>query len=279
MRDYEAPAKLNLSLHVMPPKVGGYHPLDSIVQTLEWCDRLSVGRGEGRDTIEVFGAQFGESDNLVLKAVEEVRSELDVPPLDMKLKKVLPIAAGLGGGSSDAAAALVAVREIVGSAESIDRAAARVGADVPLFLTGGTLRMTGLGEQIEPMPAAVGFAVAVALPDFGLDTPDVYDKWDQMEGPEGVAIPDDLLPPSLRGGMPMRNDLLPAALELEPRLGDFMSDLRASWGTTVCLTGSGSGCFGYFTTLDEASDAGSAVSDLCSLAVGVALRDHGVARV
>ena len=76
----------------------------------------------------------------------------------------------------------------------------------------------------------------------------------------------------------MRNDLLPAALVLEPRLGDFMADVRSIWNTRVSLTGSGSACFGYFASLDEASDAASATSHLCSVARGVALRDHGVAR-
>jgi 4-diphosphocytidyl-2C-methyl-D-erythritol kinase len=121
------------------------------------------------------------------------------------------------------------------------------------------------------------FAVAVVVPDFGLGTADVYSKWDELEGPESEPIPDGHLPPSLRGEMPMRNDLLPAALALEPQLGDFMADVRSIWNAPVCLTGSGSACFGYFPSFDEATEASSAVSDLCSVARGVALRDHGVA--
>ncbi len=77
----------------------------------------------------------------------------------------------------------------------------------------------------------------------------------------------------------MRNDLLPAAIDLEPRLGDFMSDVSTAWGTTVCLTGSGSACFGYFASLDEAADAATAVADLAREARGVGLRPTGVTRV
>jgi len=116
----------------------------------------------------------------------------------------------------------------------------------------------------------------VVIPEFGLSTKDVYARWDRLEGPQGDDVPVGLLPPSLRDRMPMRNDLLPAALDVEPLLGDFMADVSGVWGTAVCLTGSGTACFGYFATLDEATDAASAVSHLAREGRGVELRDHGV---
>ncbi len=215
----------------------------------------------------------------MLTALREARSELEFPPLQIVLEKVLPIAAGVGGGSSDAAAALFAVAELAGTPADLGSIAARVGGDVPLFLTGGTLRMPGFGERIEVLPALTGFAVAVVQPDFGLGTGEVYARWDELEGPLGESVPDQYLPPSLRAGMPMRNDLLPAALDLDPRLGDFMADVRAAWETEVCLTGSGSACFAYFASLDEARDAASSVGEMCSVARGVDLRGRGVSRV
>ncbi len=276
---YEAPAKLNLSLHLEPPTERGYHPLSSMVQTIEWIDHLDVEISEDRsDSFEVLGSALEAEENLVLAALRAVRREFAVPYLGLTLHKELPVAAGLGGGSSDAAAALVASRETARWNGSLEDIASRVGADVPLFLVGGTLMMGGFGEQIERLRPLDDFAVAVVVPGFGLSTSDVYAKWDELEGPEGEPIADERLPPSLRGDMPMRNDLLPAALALEPQLGDFMADVRSVWGTPVCLTGSGSACFGYFASLDEASDAANAVSDLCSAARGVALREHGVAR-
>lgn len=279
MRKYEAPAKLNLSLHVMPPAPQGYHPLSSMVQTIEWIDRLDVEKSEdGSDSLEVHESDLDPGDNLVLKAVEMARTQFRVPFARFVLHKELPVSAGLGGGSSDAAAALLAVRDLAGGSGDLESIASRVGADVPLFLTGGTLMMGGFGEEIERLRPLDDFSVAVVVPDFGLSTAEVYDKWDELEGPEGEPIVDEDLPPSLRGDMPMRNDLLPAALALEPRLGDFMADMRSAWGAPVCLTGSGSACFGYFASLEEASDAATAVSDSCSVARGVELRDHGVAR-
>ncbi len=272
MTVYEAPAKLNLSLLVSPPQSNGYHPLASLVQTIEWCDLLDVTQGEGRDELD-----SDIEDNLVTRALVIAREFGSVPPLSMSLDKEIPAAAGLGGGSSNAAAALVAAADFGDvTRHELPSVASRIGADVSLFLTGGTLMMSGLGEVIDEVDPATGFAVAVVVPEFGISTKDVYQRWDRLEGPEGDEVADGLLPPSLRGRMPIRNDLLPAALDLEPRLGDFMADVSAVWGTTVCLTGSGSACFGYFATFDEASDAASAVAHLTGEARGVELRGHGV---
>lgn len=275
MIGYEAPGKVNLSLLVYPPGANGYHPLESLVQTVGWCDTLEVAHGEGRDELE-----SEIEDNLIHKALDRLRSVGEVPPLRMALTKTIPVAAGLGGGSSDAAAALVAGADVAGiSRARLPDVAYHVGADVSLFLTGGTVMMSGLGDVIGPVERAEGFAIGVVVPGFGLSTKEVYDQWDVMEGPEGAAVDDGRLPPSLRDRMPMRNDLLPAAIDLEPRLGDFMADVRAVWDTTVCLTGSGSACFGYFATRDEAVSAVDAVSDLTSHGRGVGLRGHGVSRI
>lgn len=274
MSTYEAPAKLNLSLLVSPPRSDGYHPLASLVQTVEWCDRLEVELGEGRDELD-----SDIEENLVVRALAVAREFGDVPPLTLRLEKEIPVAAGLGGGSSDAAAALLASVDFGAMTRHyLPEAASRIGSDVPLFLQGGTVMMTGVGETIEDARPARGFAAAVVVPGFGLSTKEVYERWDQLEGPEGDPVDESLLPPSLRGRMPMRNDLLPAALDLEPQLGDLIADVASVWGTTVCLTGSGSACFGYFPTLDEATDAVSAASHLAKNARGVELRDHGVGR-
>lgn len=282
MSVYEAPAKLNLSLHVDAPQ-DGLHPLVSMVQTIDWCDRLVLREREGSDALEIEGAageELTSEDNLVLRALTLAREATDFPFQSVTLRKELPLASGLGGGSSDAAAALLAARDLSGLAGSdLPQIAARIGADVPLFLTGGTLMMSGFGEYIDPLASLQNVAFAIAVPEFGLSTADVYARWDSLEGPLGEAVPDEHLPPGLRGEMPMRNDLLPAALDLEPRLGDFIADLRGVWATSVSMTGSGSACFGYFPELDEAIDAASAVTDLCAIAIGVDVRDHGVARV
>lgn len=277
MTAYEAPAKLNLSLHVDPPRSDGYHPLHSMVQTVEWLDVLDVVEGEVSDTLSLSGVGVDPDGNLVLEAVEAVRRHGPVRPLDLSLEKTIPVGAGLGGGSSDAAAAILAAIHLEGLDRSLaGRIAAGVGADVSLFLTGGTLMMSGVGDEVASMRDLERVAFAIVVPDFGLSTIDVYRRWDELEGPEGEPVPDHALPPVLRDGMPMRNDLTPAALDLEPRLGDFMADVAVQWGTGVSMTGSGSACFAYFGTLEEARDAAAAVGHLCSAAKGVTSRPTGV---
>jgi len=273
MTVYEAPAKINLSLHVKAPRPDGMHPVESLAQTIEWCDLVEVEEGDGEDSlrVEAEGAEgegLSDKDNLVLKALAAARVAREVGPLRVTLRKRLPVAAGLGGGSSDAAAVLFAV--------GAPGVAAEVGADVPLFLTGGTMTVRGVGDVIEPAAPLSGFAAAVAAPGFGLATPDVYRRWDEMEGPGGEAAAPSSLPPALREGMPVRNDLLPAALDLEPRLGDFLADVRAAWGAPVLLTGSGSACFGLFGDFDEAESAAEAVSSMCRRSRGAELRPCGV---
>jgi 4-diphosphocytidyl-2-C-methyl-D-erythritol kinase len=275
MTTYETPAKLNLSLLVSPPESDGYHPIRSLVQTVQWCDVLDVTPSEeGSDRLV-----SDIEDNLVSRALTLARELGTVPPLELRLDKEIPVAAGLGGGSADAAAALLAASELGElSSDRLGEAASRIGADVTLFLTGGTVMVTGFGEEVQRVTPARGFAVAVVVPEFGISTKQVYQRWDRLGGPEGDLVSDASLPPSLRGRMPMRNDLVPAALDIEPRLGDFMADVRAVWGGPVCLTGSGSACFGYFATLDEATDAVAAVSALVREGRGVALRPVGVSK-
>ncbi len=276
---YEAPAKLNLSLLVSPPEPNGYHPLQSLVQTIDWVDRLEIGEAD-EDALKIEGADIDPEDNLVTKALGAMRQQGRVPPLSIRLEKRIPDESGLGGGSSDAAATLLAAAEIgrlPGDTPAI--VAPSVGADVPLFLTGGTIVMSGLGEIVAPQPGLTGFAVAVAVPELRLGTAAVYRRWDELEGPVGEGVPPSRLPPALREGMPIRNDLTPAAIDLEPALADFMADLRSGWGTAVSMTGSGSACFGFFADLDEADHAARTVAGLCRGAVGAALRPRGVARI
>ena len=278
MTSVVSPAKLNLSLIVSPPRPDGMHPLRSIVQTIEWCDRIEVVVGEGRDAMEIEGADLDPEHNLVIRALESLRASTEIPPLQLTLRKQIPMQTGLGGGSSNAAALLLAAESAGWSTrESSLETAPLIGSDVTLFLTGGSAEVSGVGEVVTRIEPLTGFAVAVAVPAVGLDTAAVYTRWDELDGPAGEALPEDLLPPSLRGGMPIRNDLTPAAMDLEPTLGDFMADLRSEWGTAVAMTGSGSACFAYFPTIDEAHAAAEAVTHEGAECRGVVLRPTGVA--
>ena len=275
---WEAPAKVNLSLEVGDPDRSGYHPLRSLVQTIELLDVVDIEEAED-DRLTVVGAELDEQENLVWRAADAAAGGGRRPRLDIRLTKRIPVAAGLGGGRSDAAATLSAVAPMTGLPDvEMSRVASTIGSDVPLFLVGGTVRMEGHGERITVEAALDGFAVALVVPDLLLATPEVYRRWDEMEGPDGPGFEGRSMPPSLRVHGPLRNDLTPAALALVPSLGDLMADLAREWEGPVLMSGSGPTLFGCFPGLDEAEDAVGHVPDgVRSVHAGL-LRGHGVSR-
>lgn len=277
---FSAPAKLNLNLVVSSRDDSGLHPIRSVVQNIELLDTLEADTAD-EDRLAVHGDPEipDDGENLVLKALEQLRKSVAVPPIFFELEKQIPAGAGLGGGSSDAAAALLAGCEIARMGPDLARSVApSVGADVSFFLAGGTAEMSGYGEQIEPMESLQGFTVALVVPDFYLATPDVYQRWDALGEPVGFEVPDRLLPPLLRNRFPIRNDLYRAAVDVEPALGDFVSDVAHIWDSVVMMTGSGSACFGFFADVEEAQEAAASISGTRA-AFGVDLRPTGVTRV
>ncbi len=218
-----------------------------------------------------------EGDNLIWKAV----SALDPPgrpALDIQLRKSIPVAAGLGGGSSDAAAVLAAMGELFGIDEaSLLDAATRVGADVPFLLRGGTALMEGHGEWITALDPLSGFALGLAVPPFPLATADVYARWDDLGRPVGHVVDGSRLPPGLRAHDELRNDLTPAAVSLRPELADWITDLTGRWSRPVLMSGSGPACFAFFVDADEAAGAVDAVGEHRG-AHAAALRPLGVGR-
>lgn len=277
---YHAPAKLNLNLVVSPRSSSGMHPLRSVVQTIDLVDVLDIDIADEDDLVVTGDPDVPDGpENLIVKALDCYRNSFEIPPLMIELEKSIPVAAGMGGGSSDAAATLAAASEIAG--QPFDQArqmAPLVGSDVSFLLIGGTAEMSGYGERIEPMPLLQGFAVAVVVPELFLSTPDVYQRWDELGGPPGFEVPDRLLPPPLRNSFPIRNDLYRAAVDVEPSLGDFVADVALRWDAPVVMTGSGAACFGFFGDVDEAVDAALSIT-ATRAAFGVELRRNGVARV
>ncbi|MBT8215338.1 MAG: 4-(cytidine 5'-diphospho)-2-C-methyl-D-erythritol kinase [Acidimicrobiia bacterium] len=251
----DAYAKLNLGLVVGDRAADGYHPLTSLAQSISWADRVELAPAEA----DAFSAEGMESteDNLAWRALVAVRSEATRRrAVKLHLDKRIAVAAGLGGGSADAAAVLALAAELLGvPAERLPDLALALGADVPFCLSGGLAILEGRGEQITELPAATGYAVAVVVPPFELATPAVYRRWDELDGPEGVPFPTAALPPSLRSFEPLRNDLQPAADALAPELADWREDLARRWGRPVALTGSGPALFGYFLDEEEAAAA------------------------
>ena len=256
VRAMRAPAKVNLSLRVSEPDGSGRHPILSLAQAVGWYDELTLEPADS-DNLDVVGADLPvDGQNLVWKAIAALRrGGAHHHPVAIRLRKRLPIAAGLGGGSSDAAAALLAYRELTGFEGDVAQTAAEVGSDVPFCLVGGTQWMEGHGERLTSVAGADDYWLVIAVPPFELSAGQVYDQWDRLGGPQGTEVPLAAVPPSLRGHGPFVNDLYAAAVDCNADLDDWRHHLEGTWDRPVALSGSGPSLFAYFADADEAQEA------------------------
>ena len=209
-----APAKLTVSLNITGVREDGYHLIDAEMVSLDLCDVVELGDG---DSLEIVGPQSAqglgaEQDNLVRRALELCGRTAAV-----RLHKHIPAGAGLGGGSSDAAAVL----RWAGYTDP--KKAAGIGADVAFCLHGGRARVTGIGELVDPLPF-VERAVTLLIPPVHCSTTDIYAEWDRLGGPVGDN----------------GNDLEPAALAVAPELRRWRDQLGDASGQRPRLAGSGS---------------------------------------
>ncbi|MFW2544166.1 4-(cytidine 5'-diphospho)-2-C-methyl-D-erythritol kinase [Primorskyibacter sp. 2E107] len=240
-----APAKINLTLHVTGRREDGYHLLDSLVVFADVGDVVRVAHA-AELSLRVRGPMAAgvpvDGSNLVHRAA----STFGVP-VAIDLDKHLPAAAGIGGGSSDAAATLKAMTALTGAAPPIDPLS--LGADVPVCMLAGAARMRGIGEEVAPVRLPPLHAVLVN-PGVGVSTPAVFKI---MESRDNLPMPG--IPDTADGGVlidwlaAQRNDLEAPAAQLQPVIGDVLDALRALDGPRlVRMSGSGASCFALFDT-------------------------------
>jgi 4-diphosphocytidyl-2-C-methyl-D-erythritol kinase len=275
MIEVTAFAKANLGLRVGAVGPDGYHRLWGIFQSIDLSDRLTLATAAEDSITTVRGGEVPDGwDNLAWRAVAAVRRHAGATRhLAVTLDKHIPVAAGLGGGSADAAAALAAAGRLLGvDRDTLAFLAPQLGSDVPFCLTGGTARVSGRGEIVAPLDELSGFALAVVVPPVELSTAAVFRRWDELDGPAGHELSGRDLPPSLRFEAPLRNDLYPAATSLAPVIDDWRATLAASWGRPVVMSGSGPSLYGFFVDPDEAAGAlndlppGARAAAACDLA-------------
>lgn len=290
-----APAKLNLTLAVVGRRDDGYHALHSVMVPLDLADRLSFGPlATGQDTLHVDGFDPGPpADNLVLRAIALARAAVrrpasgpgsEPPPLAVRLEKRIPVAAGLAGGSSDAAAALDAALEAWGAELDAERRfelAARLGSDVPFFLVGGAALVEGRGERVtrlhgvrgqhnEP-PVAPG--VLLVTPSLPAHTAAVFAAWSAgaMAEPGIARRTSEHFASEFGSGLTVRalleraavlasaNDLLPAAVAVVPGLVGLRRGLARTLGRPIGLSGSGPTLWALYPSHEEAQAAAAMV--------------------
>jgi 4-diphosphocytidyl-2-C-methyl-D-erythritol kinase len=283
-----APAKLNLTLAVVGLRDDGYHALHSVMVPLSLGDALTMSPTppeSPRDTLRITGlAMPSAPDNLVLRAIAVARGAVKstwpgapaTPPrLAVRLAKNIPVAAGLGGGSSDAAAAIDGALAAWGASLNHGRRAelaASLGSDVPFFLVGGAALVSGRGELVEPLPDIQGGPPAVLLvtPRLPVSTDAVFEA---CAGGARHTKPGRALDISERlaaqikaglatsallersGELALANDLMPAAISIVPGMQGFVTALEKLIGRPVCQSGSGPTLWSLYPSLAEARKA------------------------
>jgi 4-diphosphocytidyl-2-C-methyl-D-erythritol kinase len=265
-----APAKLNLCLYLGPRRDDGLHELCSLFEPLALADSVVVSEAE-RDEVLCPGVK---GDNLAARALAALRERgWEAPPLRIEIEKRIPVAAGLGGGSADAAAVLRLARDpalgVAGWTPDLEAIGVNLGADVPSQLSPALALVQGAGERVERLPDPSPHAVVLLPGGGGLGTAEVFAEADRLGLGRDVAELEDLAQ-RLRaaagsGASPLANpdllvnDLEPAARSLRPEIGDALDALRAAGAPHVLLTGSGPTSFGLFQSLAEARVAAEAL--------------------
>jgi 4-diphosphocytidyl-2-C-methyl-D-erythritol kinase len=231
-----APGKVNLSLFVGAPREDGLHPLVSVVQAVTLADELTL---EPADVEEVI-CNGVEGENLAARALARFREATgwDGPPQRLTIVKRIPVAAGMGGGSSDAAAALRLAAHAAGGADPalLHELAAGLGGDVPSLLNPGRVLMTGAGEHVARLPDPEPFGLVIVPSSETLSTPAVYREFDRLGG---ARSPDELASrevEALTAEPPPVNDLQAAARSLCPGIDLFPGAMVSGSGPTVFAT-------------------------------------------
>lgn len=261
MKKILAPAKINLYLHVTGKRDDGYHLLDSLMVPTKLCDVIEVAAAENiaLEVVGEFASVAGDSaDNIVIKAARMLAQAAGRNP-DVKiiLHKNIPVGAGLGGGSADAAAVLKLLNEFWGIGYSADRLAEiglSLGADVPFCLYGSPAVISGIGEAIKPANVPPLYVVLVN-PNKHLATKDVFTYRAFDFGAAAAQIPQDAAGflPFLRS---CRNDLEANAIALVPEINDVLAVIGRQRGCLLArMSGSGATCFGLFDNHDNLAAA------------------------
>lgn len=238
-------AKLNLSLRVHARREDGFHEIDSIVQTIALADLITVFLAGSHLQVE---SPFPPDADLVHRAAELILAEKKTTTgVRIVLEKKIPVGAGLGGGSSDAAAVLTVLNRLVPPllpSNVVDHLASTLGADIPLFRRGGRLRMRGKGEEVAPLPPGPERAFLVLIPPFHCATTAVYRKYDTIHpmGQDG----------DLQLGI---NDLEEPAIALYPTLIPYQKAIAEVGGEYHGMTGSGAAFYAAFSHPDRAQAA------------------------
>ncbi len=248
-----APAKLNLSLRVLGRREDGFHEIDTLMVKLPGlADRIEFRGGDDFSFTCDDPSVPSDESNLVVKAVRAYEAATGIPcKYSISLTKVIPHGAGLGGGSSDAAATLHGLNQLHGHALAVDslkEIAANLGSDIPFFLVSGAARCTGRGEIIEQVSSPPALHILLLKPSFAVPTPDAYGRWKNSRELSGISYAEQRI-----SGISLGNDLERPVFQKHLFLAELKQWLLARRETSAALmSGSGSAVFAVLT---EGADA------------------------
>ncbi|RWL75842.1 MAG: 4-(cytidine 5'-diphospho)-2-C-methyl-D-erythritol kinase [Mesorhizobium sp.] len=265
VRTWLAPAKINLALHVTGRRDDGYHLIDSLAVFTRYGDRLEIQPAE-QDEFSVSGRYAAglplDDGNLVVKARDALRREAGVqrtPPVAIRLEKNLPVASGVGGGSSDAAAALNGLArlwELDIDEISLARIGLSLGADLPMCLKSKPLVARGIGDEVSPLSAFPALGLVLVNPGTAVSTPDVFKALSRRDNAALPPLPRRLDFHAVRNWLETtRNDLEGAAQAIQPAVGEALKALKRADAAFARMSGSGATCFGLFETGNVAKRA------------------------
>jgi 4-diphosphocytidyl-2-C-methyl-D-erythritol kinase len=280
-----APGKINVCLFLGPTRADGRHELVSVMQSVTLADRLrleGLGDGDGDGAADRVDCPGVEGPNLVSTAIERFRqaTRWDGGPIRISIDKRLPIAAGMAGGSADAAAALRLLARASGieDPEVLQDIAVGLGADVPAQVLPGRVLATGAGEVVERIPGVTRYGVLVVPSDEQLSTPAVFQEADRLGLPRDAQGLQEALD-TVRAALPdlpdelCVNELQPAALSLRPELEQTLARVRDAGADVAMVSGSGPTVLGLFH--DRAAAKAARDADFPGCMVAKPVGPHG----
>lgn len=260
-------AKLNLTLDILGKLENGYHSLSMVMQSVSLCDQVTLIRGEGVSDLQVAcggGAPSGP-ENIVWRAAQSFFDYCDIQDQDalFQIEKHIPSQAGMGGGSSDGAAALRLLNRAYNtglSPEELRQIGAGVGADVPFCVTGGTMQAQGIGEKLTPLAPLPDCILLLCKPPVGVSTPQAFRESDRAPAvpPKTPAMAAALASGELSQVAACLGNRFQEILPL-PEIEEIVTAMRSGGALGACMTGSGSAVFGIFTEESAARNTGESL--------------------
>lgn len=270
-------AKVNYALDVLGLRADGYHEVSTVMQSISLADELELRRAAGGFDLSLepeevaIGPQERNTTYLAWKALQRLTGEEF--PVKLTLRKEIPTGAGLGGGSADAAAVLVGLNELFSLGLQVDELrgiGARIGADVPFCISGGTALGEGIGEILTPLPAPPAHLLVVAKPPGSADTAGIYRAYDEAKTERTNSV-EPVVSALHSGSLPtlaavVANDLAPVTKGIIPEVAKLERTLLASRALGASMSGSGTAVYGIF---DDAEAAGIAKDMVDAPFIGV----------